>query len=66
MSLYILTCPVEIGGSSDADLLLPKLHIEQHGLVWLGPREVQAWLQPLCHGDAVLESALIEAVTWEL
>lgn len=60
------TCPVEVGGASDADLLLAKLHIEQHGLVRLGPREVEARLQALSHGDPILEGALIEAVAGEL
>lgn len=60
------TCPVEVGGASDADFLLAKLHIEQHGLVRLGPGEVEPRLQPLGHGDAILEGALIEAVAGEL
>ena len=60
------TCPVEVRGASDADFLLAKLHVEQHGLVGLGPREVEARLQALSHGDSILEGALIEAVAGKL
>ena len=60
------TCSVEVGGASDADFLLAKLHVEQHGLVGLGPREVEARLQALSHCDAILEGALVEAVAGEL
>ena len=61
-----LTCSVEVGSAGDTNLLLTQLHIEEHGLVWLGPGEVEARLDTLSHGDTILEGALIEAVTGEL
>jgi len=61
-----LTCSVKIGSAGDTDLLLTQLHIEEHGLVGLGPREVEARLDALSHGDTILEGALIEAVAGEL
>lgn len=60
------TSSVEVGSSGDTDLLLSQLHMEQHGLVGLGPGEVEARLDALCHGDAILEGALVEAVAGEL
>ena len=60
------TCAVEIGGASDTDFFLTKLHIEQHGLVRLGPRKVDAMLNTLIGSDTILQGAFIEAVAGEL
>ncbi len=61
-----LACSVEVRSAGDTDLLLAQLHIEEHGLVRLGPGEVEARLDTLSHGDTILEGALIEAVAGEL
>ena len=61
-----LACSVEVRSAGDTDLLLAQLHIEEHGLVRLGPGEVEGRLDTLSHGDTILEGALIEAVAGEL
>ena len=39
--------PVEVGGAGAGDLLLSVGAVEKHGLVWLGPGEVQVLTQAL-------------------
>lgn len=47
---WCVILPVEVGGSRAGDLLLALSHIEEHGLVWLGPLEVKALLDAVSCG----------------
>lgn len=64
LDLYIKTksmmLPVEIRGSRAGNLLLALSHIEEHGLVWLWPLEVKAFLDAVsCEGPEHLVRFLV-------
>lgn len=46
-----MTLPVKVRSSRTRNLLLTLSHVEEHGLVWLRPLEVKAFLDAVSWGN---------------
>ena len=56
---------IQIGRAAARDLLLAHRAVEEHGLLGLRPRKVQARYEALGGRDAVLQRAVVEDVGWK-